>query len=45
MSPTCTPSVLITPEDTLPCTEIEPGDSMRITIDEGTISDLEDGTG
>ncbi|WP_435185789.1 hypothetical protein [Halobellus sp. EA9] len=44
ISPTCDPSVLITPEDTLSCTEIEPGDSRTITIADGTISDLEDGT-
>lgn len=40
IAPTCEPTVLITPDDALPQTALSPGDSVTITIAEGTITGL-----
>lgn len=47
LAPACEPTVLIASAKTLPQTEqteLSSGDSVQITIAEGTITDLEDGT-
>lgn len=41
--PSCEPTVLIAPDKSLPQTELSPGDSVKITIAEDTITSLKDG--
>jgi protein involved in polysaccharide export with SLBB domain len=41
--PSCEPTLLIAPDNTLPQTELSPGDSVTITIAEETITGLKDG--
>lgn len=44
VAPACDPSVLVTSEDTLPHTDIASGESITITITDGTVTGLEDAT-
>lgn len=42
IAPACEPTVLIAPDNTLPQKELSPGDSVKITIVEETVTSLAD---
>jgi hypothetical protein len=44
VAPACDPAILITPENTLPHTDLASGESITITIVDGTVTGLEDAT-